>query len=271
MIKKNFLIIICCFLIYLFFSGGFILAHEIQLSPQDVQWIAQKIFKNECAEKDDKLVWWNDGEDFISLGIGHFIWYPHDQKGPFVESFLDFLDYAQAAGYALPDWLSVHESRACPWRTKDDFVKGRESREVRTLYNFLNETKTIQADFIIARLNNALPLILKNIPDHEQQKIARMFFELTRTKSGIYAVADYMNFKGLGIAPGEIYQGKGWGLRQVLLRMDFKDTPEKTVQEFARCAAEVLSERVNNSPPERNEKRWLTGWQRRVLSYLDTD
>jgi hypothetical protein len=31
--------------------------------------------------------------------------------------------------------------------------------------------------------------------------------------------------------------------------------------------AAVLRERVKNSPPERNEKRWLTGWLKRVATY----
>ena len=38
--------------------------------------VAELIFKNEASGKKDGLIVWNNGEEFISLGIGHFIWYP---------------------------------------------------------------------------------------------------------------------------------------------------------------------------------------------------
>jgi hypothetical protein len=31
----------------------------------------------------------------------------------------------------------------------------------------------------------------------------------------------------------------------------------------------VLTRRVANSPVERNEKRWLSGWRNRVLTYAE--
>jgi hypothetical protein len=39
------------------------------------------------------------------------------------------------------------------------------------------------------------------------------------------------------------------------------------VDEFARAAKAVLTRRVQNSPTERQESRWLSGWIRRVNSY----
>jgi hypothetical protein len=39
------------------------------------------------------------------------------------------------------------------------------------------------------------------------------------------------------------------------------------VNEFSHSAAAVLKRRVQNSPPERNEARWLSGWLNRVHSY----
>ena len=34
-------------------------------------------------------------------------------------------------------------------------------------------------------------------------------------------------------------------------------------------AKKILAERVKNSPKDRNEQKWLPGWQRRVESYLN--
>jgi hypothetical protein len=39
------------------------------------------------------------------------------------------------------------------------------------------------------------------------------------------------------------------------------------LQEFSRAADKVLTRRVQNSPPERGEQRWLAGWRNRVRSY----
>lgn len=36
--------------------------------------LADKIWRNESGRDVTKLVWWNRGEHFASLGIGHFIW-----------------------------------------------------------------------------------------------------------------------------------------------------------------------------------------------------
>jgi hypothetical protein len=51
---------------------------------------------------------------------------------------------------------------------------------------------------------------------------------------------------------------------QVLESMDEEGEP---VQSFTKAARAVLKRRVCNSPPARNEKRWLPGWTNRVNSY----
>jgi hypothetical protein len=38
-------------------------------------------------------------------------------------------------------------------------------------------------------------------------------------------------------------------------------------ESFADSAARVLARRVKNSPPDRDETKWLPGWIRRVESY----
>ena len=46
------------------------------LSPVELQVIGDQIFKNEGGGNVNNLVHWNDGENFASMGIGHFTWYP---------------------------------------------------------------------------------------------------------------------------------------------------------------------------------------------------
>jgi hypothetical protein len=42
----------------------------------------------------------------------------------------------------------------------------------------------------------------------------------------------------------------------------------KPLPEFARAADSVLTRRVKNSPPARNEAKWLPGWRNRLDTYL---
>jgi hypothetical protein len=82
---------------------------------------------------------------------------------------------------------------------------------------------------------------------------------------GLYALVDYVNFKGEGTAPGERYQGEGWGLLQVLGAM--ADRPGEARAAFADAAGLVLTRRVALAPSGRNETRWLEGWLRRIATY----
>jgi hypothetical protein len=90
------------------------------------------------------------------------------------------------------------------------------------------------------------------------------FQRLTQSAAGCYALVDYVNFKGEGTLATERYAGQGWGLLQVLGRMD---DGGNAAEQFSRAAAETLRRRVKNAPPARREDRWLSGWIRRVNSY----
>ena len=81
----------------------------------------------------------------------------------------------------------------------------------------------------------------------------------------VYALVDYVNFKGEGTLPAERYQGQGWGLLQVLEAM--ADRPGADRAAFADAAAAVLTRRVALAPSERQEARWLDGWLKRVATY----
>lgn len=74
---------------------------------------------------------------------------------------------------------------------------------------------------------------------------------------------DYVNFKGEGTSPTERYKGEGWGLLQVLSDMK----PGGGAAAFGQAAKRVLTRRVQNSPKERGESRWLAGWHNRCDGY----
>ena len=60
-------------------------------SEPDFDWLGQQVFRNECRSRPACLTSWNDGEDFPSLGIGHFIWYRAGQQEIYEESFPQLL------------------------------------------------------------------------------------------------------------------------------------------------------------------------------------
>jgi hypothetical protein len=258
--------IVICF--FLFNPFSYIFAQDILLSSKEIQWVGEKVFENECSGKEECLLEWNDGEDFLSLGVGHFIWYPQGQTGPFEESFIKFLSYLKNSGEKLPGWLNVNPLPGCPWGTKDEFLRDREGSKVAELYQLLTNTKFKQMNFIVNRLDDALAEMLESIPEDQHQKITEGFLDLASTPEGIFALIDYINFKGLGIVSTERYHEKGWGLVQVLSEMNGQEKA-KTLESFVKAANKVLEERVRNSPPERNEQRWLAGWKNRVASYLN--
>ena len=51
-----------------------------------IMW-QKKYGKMKGAGKDKYLVWWNKGEDFASVGIGHFIWFSKGHSERFREVF----------------------------------------------------------------------------------------------------------------------------------------------------------------------------------------
>jgi hypothetical protein len=243
-------------------------AQGILVSQQEIQQIGERVFENECASKDENLIAWNEGEDFMSLGIGHFIWHPANGKDSFEESFIKFLEYAKNSGEQITAWLDITPLPECPWNSRNSFLSARSDSRLTELREFLIRTKSLQAAFIVKRLEDSLPLMLNTIPENGREKIASQFHRIASTSSGIYALADYVNFKGPGIASAEKYQGKGWGLLQVLEGMGGESQAPDVIGEFARAANIVLEDRVRNSPLGRNEQKWLPGWQKRVNSYI---
>ncbi len=227
--------------------------------------IAGKIYRNETGGKRENLVVWNNGENFPSLGIGHFIWYKYKEPERFEESFPLLVEFYKSKKIALPKILRMY--RYAPWKTQAEFLAAKQNdQEFKDLENFLYSTQSVQIEFIANRLHASLPKILAHTK--QSQKVEQNFNALLNHPVGLYALIDYINFKGEGINANERYQGQGWGLLQVLENMNDQTTKKDLMLSFRNSAKEILTNRVNNSPKERNEERWLPGWKNRVETYL---
>lgn len=239
-------------------------ATRLRLSEQEASEVGHKVWMNECGGRVDGLTSWNVGEEFPSLGIGHFIWYPEGVKGPFVERFPDVVKFLKAHGAEAPDWLK--SDMACPWKSREEFLQDQQTPKMIALRKFLSSTVALQTDYLVQRLESALPKMLEKSEPANRDKIRKQFERVLKSGSaGAFELIDYVNFKGEGVAETERYNGQGWGMLQVLELMDEKSEP---VQAFSEAAKAALTRRVQNSPPARHEARWLPGWTKRVNAYV---
>ena len=234
-------------------------AGATRLTPAQIDRVGRRIWQNECGGTVAGLTSWNAGEDFASLGIGHFIWYPQGRRGPFEESFPPLAALLASRGQTIPDWMRG----ACPWPTKAAFEADRNGPRQQELRTLLSRTVREQTEFIMARMQRALPKMLAQAKD--PAGVRGNFDLLMQTSEGAFCLIDYVNFKGEGTSTKERYQREGWGLLQALEGM--KASKISRAHAFAESAKSVLSRRVANSPPERGEKRWLAGWHNRCDGY----
>ncbi len=250
--------------ILIFLSSAAMGEPHLTLTSEQKAKIGQRIWNNECGGRVMGLTSWNGGEEFPSLGIGHFIWYPKGFQGPFEEGFPKLIAFAQQRG-AKPPAISMEP--ACPWNSKAEFEADINSPQMKALRTWLANSIGLQTDFIIARSKAALPKMMEAAPAGLSEKVEQNYGKVATTPNGVYALIDYVNFKGEGINPKERYNGKGWGLMWVLLEM--KDVPagQPAAQEFARAAKRALDRRIENSPPDRGEGRWRQGWHNRCDGY----
>ena len=239
----------------------------VRLTPEQAHDIGMKIWRNEAGGKVELLTHWNKGEDFASLGIGHFIWYVAGRPGPFTESFPGLLDAYEAAGQALPAWLQGRPS--CPWTDRDAFYADFTGPRLVELRELLVRTVDIQARYAAQRLEDALPKVLAAADSGRRPKLKARFYAVAASPNGLYALMDYVNFKGEGSNPKERYDALGWGLLQALELMDDAPAGQPSVEAFARGADAALTRRVAHAPPERREteRGWLAGWRKRLKTY----
>lgn len=237
---------------------------SLRISKAELAKIGNQIFENETSSQKDKLVWWNDGEEFPSLGIGHFIWYPEGFDGPFDESWPKLVEFYKANGRTdLPKIMA--ENRYAPWKDKKEMEAARNTQDFKDLVEYLDSTKDIQVLMIFRRLRAALPKMMRRSdrPEHVKEQFERV----AASRNGLYPLIDYVNFKGEGVLATERYNLEGWGLLQVLEGMSGKDVGQGALDEFSESSTKVLQNRIKNSPPARGENRWMPGWANRTRTY----
>ena len=238
-----------------------------ELSPSHYTWLGEQIFRNECNSRTSCLTSWNAGEDFPSLGIGHFIWYQKGQEEIFEETFPALLTFFGDKGIVLPEWLKASAAAENPWRDRDSFNQAQQSGRMKKLRDLLLLTAPLQAEFIVHRFNITRDRIVSSFESAEQARARQVIDQLATIQPpyGQYALIDYLHFKGSGLNPAENYQGTGWGLKQVIKAMLGQQVSLET---FARAATAVLDQRIENAPPARDESRWQAGWHNRIKTYL---
>ena len=183
----------------------------IRLTDEDAIVIGRRVWQNECAGSIEGLTSWNSGEQFASMGIGHFIWYPPGEPGPFEESFPALLAFLKGRGVALPRAFEGAPDIDCPWRDRESFLKDFGGRRMREMREFLAATVAGQARYLVFRLEQALPKMLAECDAVSRARVRSRFYRLANTPGGAYALVDYVNFKGEGTNPKERYKGQGWG------------------------------------------------------------
>ena len=235
------------------------------ISKSELDAIGEKIFKNEAGGVKSNLVYWNEGENFPSLGIGHFIWYKEGEAGIFEESFPQLVEYLKSKNVKLPKIMV--KNKYSPWKSRQELnnLKNSKNADIEELTNFLYSNKDLQVMFIFKRLEASLEKMLEASDNKENVK--KQFYRVANSPNGLYPLIDYVNFKGEGTNPKERYNGQGWGLLQVLENMKGTETGKAALTEFSNSAKFVLQRRVNNSDPSKNEKKWLQGWFNRCNTY----
>ncbi len=239
--------------------------YKIKITPEDAQKIGQKIWMNEGAGKVENLIVWNNGEKFASLGIGHFIWYPAKAQNRFDDQFPKLVIFLKQKNVHVPKWI---QKPNCPWTSKEAFSQDKNSERMVELRKLLQKTIPLQVKFIVRRLEDALPKMLNELENaKDRQQVREQFYRVANKQPmGIYALVDYVNFKGEGINPNERYNEEGWGLLQVLENM-FGTDNENVMAEFIEAADRVLTSRVRNAPEGKDETKWLAGWRYRLKTY----
>jgi hypothetical protein len=245
---------------------------QLVLGADVANKVGHKIWLNETGVIRDAITSWNANEEFASLGIGHFVWFPIGKAAPFEESFPQLLEFLRTQNVRLPPWLDTTPVPPCPWISRVEFTKNFNSPEMTQLRQFLLDTMAEQTQFLVMRAQRALDKILDSTPEgFERGHIINQFSRIVQASKDLYPLIDYVNFKGEGTNSAETSVDKqtgarqGWGLKQVLLRMTGTTSePTAVLAEFADAAQFVLQQRIRNIPANRI---WQAGWSRRVETY----
>ncbi|CAA6817220.1 MAG: Unknown protein [uncultured Thiotrichaceae bacterium] len=234
---------------------------------EEMRRIAEKIYTNETGGAKDKLVHWNVREDFASLGIGHFTWYPAGRAQRFGNSFPSLIQFMGQRGAQAPAWVQLAVTRGAPWYSREQLLRQKSSAQVRQLQDYLWDTRALQGEYIVARAKKAMPRLVNGSPQNLRMHVANNINAVANSPGGWYPLVDYVNFKGEGLNRSGGYNGQNWGLLQVLELMQPSGVGSQALNNFSTAAYKVLERRVRNSPPQNDEAKWLPGWRNRTETY----
>lgn len=223
--------------------------------------IAHKIWENESGATNEGLLAWNPGEEMASMGIGHCIWYPSGVTKTHGESFKQSLEFAQSRGEKIPEFLIDEKTgriKDCPWQKEEfkELVSGkRQNSDFNKLRTFMENTKVLQYEFIKDRLD-------KFYVANKESAIGKTIGKMLQSEAGVYALTDYVNFKGEGTL-----SKPSWGLVNVLTHMNVNGSmsSKQLVAEFASSAIAVLHERRPKAWGQKDSPG--PGWVNRINTY----
>lgn len=224
----------------------------LRMSQADKLMFKKGVFYNEARGRYELLTHWNGGEEFPSLGLGHFLWYPEGYQGKNPDDFPAVLQFLAAKGVELPDWMKPG-SRA-PWPNRNAFCSDFYSRRMIDLRYILVTTLDYQTEFLLERGNRSLSAMLARVPENERPDIEKQFKRVTSTPVGIYAVFDLVNFKGES------------RLLQALKGMSQATPSASPIKDFADAAQIVLDKILEDKDPD-YVARWKPNWKQHVDTY----
>ena len=244
---------------------------SLSISPQIAARVGRQVWINESGGSTDGLTMWNAGEDFPSMGIGHWIWFKAGGHPQFEESFPKLIDFIRTRGVRPPVWLDRRPVPPCPWVSKAEFEREFRSPRLTELRQFLAATIPQQTQYLLVRAEAAAPKMLDALTERaDKRHVLGQFTRVARSSPDLYPLIDYVNFKGEGVSEKETVfdppsgRKQGWGLKFLLLEMKGSGEGAPALEEFSRAARYVLDRRIRNHPASR---RWQLGWHKRCDTY----
>ena len=244
---------------------------QLSIPAEVAAKVGRQVWINESGASVDGLTAWNAGEDFPSLGIGHWIWFKAGGHPIFEESFPKLIGFIRAQGVNPPAWLDKQQVPPCPWPNKAEFERQFRGEQLTELRRFLQATIPQQAQYLLRRTQDAIPKMLASLTDPaERQHLLTQLNRVVRASADLYPLIDYVNFKGEGISDKETVfdpptgRNQGWGTKWLLLEMKGTAEGPPALAEFSRASKAVLDRRIRNHP---SSQRWREGWHKRCDTY----
>lgn len=228
---------------------------KITVSQKDLECIAYAIWTNECGkgdqQKKDNLIHWSPHEEHPSVGIMHFTWSPTNDRQDRNQFLLLQRYIKKKSKKSLPKkFLGT-----CPWRTREDFLRQRGSKDMELLRSYLLETVSLQAEFLI---KHRFKYVLKKMREHAKSNrfshIREQFYRMIEVPGGLFALLDTLNLSGER------------ALSIMLDQMEGTSVDRAALEQFVQLRIKRFHYLV-----EQNQKLsvHLQGWINRVNRYLE--